>query len=96
MSILVQKIALTFFLTVISIGCINLADISPVNAKQTPHPFAPTKLEAIETAITQARKENRLPGGVIWIEHNDNKFTKAYGKANTTPIHSLAQIDTIY
>lgn len=96
MPILVQKIALTFFLTIISIGCINLADTSPVVEKQTPHPFGLRKLEAIEIAITEARKENRLPGGVLWIEHSDNKFTKAYGKASTTPIHSLAQIDTIY
>ena len=96
MSILVQKIALTFFLTVISIGCINLADISPVTAKQTPHPFAPTKLEAIETAITQARKENRLPGGVIWIEHNRVHFTRPYGESSIKPVHSLTRLDTIY
>ena len=96
MPILVQKIVLTFFLAVISFGCINLADTSPVAEKQTPLSFSLSKLEDIEIAITKACKENRLPGGVLWIEHSDNKFTKAYGKASTTPIHSLAQIDTIY
>ena len=92
----VQKVSFTLFVTIFSIGCINLTDSSPVIEKQASPSFDSGKLESIEAAITQARSEKRLPGGVLWIEHGANHFSKAYGKASSTPIHSLIQIDTIY
>ena len=91
-----QKITYIIFLTILSIGCINLIDNPPIEEKQPQQPFNLSKLESIKTAIAKGQREKRLPGGVLWIEHKDSKFCKAYGKASTTPIHSLTQIDTIY
>ena len=92
----VQKVSVILCVIIFSLGCINLTDSSPVYEKRASRSFDSEKLESIETVITQARSEKRLPGGVLWLEHGENHFTKAYGKASTTPIHSLLQIDTIY
>ena len=58
--------------------------------------FDPKKLRTIGAAITVAQEENRLPGGVLWIERNGIHFTKAYGNASVEPIQTPAQNNTIY
>ena len=77
------------------IACINWHTAPAQSAKLT-NTFDLQKLHTIGSAITKARAEKRLPGGVLWVEHNGVHFTRAYGKASVEPIHVSAQRDTIY
>ncbi len=76
-------------------ACVEWPDgpAPPANLTNT---FDLQKLLTIGSAVTKARAEKRLPGGVLWVEHNGVYFTRAYGKARVEPIHVSAQRDTIY
>ncbi|MFP6725628.1 MAG: hypothetical protein VCB63_02155, partial [Alphaproteobacteria bacterium] len=76
-------------------ACIKSPTAPPQSAKPE-DTFDLRKLRSIGSAIAEARAENRLPGGVLWIERNGIYFTKAYGKASMEPDHVLTQRDTIY
>jgi len=76
-------------------ACIRWPDAPPPPDALT-LTFDHQKLLAIGQAITTARAEKRLPGGVLWLERNGVHFTEAYGKASVEPIHAAAQPNTIY
>ena len=77
------------------IACIKWPD-APAPPTKLTNTFDLQKLRTIGSAVTKARAEKRLPGGVLWVEHNGVHFTRAYGKARVEPIHVSAQRDTIY
>ena len=81
----VQKVSLTLFVTILSIGCINLTDFSPVIEKKASPSFDSGKLESIEAVITQARSEKRLPGGVLWIEHRGKSLLQGLWQSQHNP-----------
>ena len=52
----------------------------------TPHGFYATKLAEMDAAITSAIVSNKLPGGVLWIEHKGAAYHRAYGNRCVDPI----------
>ncbi|SVE47119.1 uncharacterized protein METZ01_LOCUS499973, partial [marine metagenome] len=92
MLIRVQIIVATL---VFGASCLQWPDTPPPPARLTAT-FDPQKIHAIGAAITEARAEKRLPGGVLWLERNGVHFTEAYGHSQLQPIHALTQRDTIY
>ena len=69
------------FLITLLAGCLSWPDAPPQPANLT-QTFHLPQLHAIGTAITEARTEKRLPGGVLWLERKGVHFTEAYGMAN--------------
>ena len=55
------------------IACIKWPDAPAPPAKLT-NTFDLQKLRTIGSAVTKARAEKRLPGGVLWVEHNGVHF----------------------
>jgi len=76
-------------------ACIK-SPTAPAQSAKLRGTFDIQKLRAIGSAITKTQAEKRLPGGVLWVEHNGVHFTEAYGKASAEPVLALAQRDTIY
>ncbi|PTX91309.1 serine hydrolase [Opitutus sp. ER46] len=58
--------------------------------------FAPDKLSAIDTAVGAAIAAHEIPGAVVWIEHGEDHYTKAYGDRAVSPVREPATLDTIY
>jgi CubicO group peptidase (beta-lactamase class C family) len=80
---------------VFGVSCLQWPD-GPPPPKQLSDTFDLKKIYAIGAAITEARAEKRLPGGVLWLERNSVHFTEAYGHAQLQPVHVNARRDTIY
>jgi uncharacterized protein YbbC (DUF1343 family)/CubicO group peptidase (beta-lactamase class C family) len=54
------------------------------------------RLRDVDAAITDAIAEKRIPGGVLWIEHDGETYHRAYGNRALAPeVESNAE-DTIY
>lgn len=53
-------------------------------------------LEAADAAIQNAIHDHQTPGGVLWIEHTNATYRKAYGRRSLIPTPALATEDTIY
>jgi uncharacterized protein YbbC (DUF1343 family)/CubicO group peptidase (beta-lactamase class C family) len=58
--------------------------------------FKADKLAAMDAAITNAIAEKRLPGAVIWLEHNGQIYQKAYGNKALVPKVEEMTEDTIF
>jgi uncharacterized protein YbbC (DUF1343 family)/CubicO group peptidase (beta-lactamase class C family) len=58
-------------------------------------PFYPQKLREMDTAILTAISSNKLPGGVLWIEHNGASYHRAYGERSVDPVERMTE-DTIF
>src|SRR5258706_46080 len=59
-------------------------------------PFDRGKLVEIDAEIAQAIAETNLPGAVLWIEHNTNRFHKAYGNRATLPKTEAMTQETLF
>ena len=58
--------------------------------------FRADKLAEMDSAITTAIGEGKCPGGVLWLEHGDERYTKAYGRRAVEPAAELMTGDTIF
>ena len=58
--------------------------------------FNRAKLADIDSAITNAIAESRLPGGVFWLEHKGESYNKAYGHRALVPKRETMTPDTIF
>jgi uncharacterized protein YbbC (DUF1343 family)/CubicO group peptidase (beta-lactamase class C family) len=58
--------------------------------------FRPEKLAEIDAAINQAIAEKRCPGGVLWLEHGNTVYHKAYGNRALVPKVEPMTEDTIF
>jgi len=92
MTIRVQFLIMTLLFCV---SCIRWPE-APPPPKSLTDTFDLKKIHAISAAITQARAEKRLPGGVLWLERNGVHFTKAYGLAQLQPMQASARHNTMY
>jgi CubicO group peptidase (beta-lactamase class C family) len=92
---MLMRVQLIVATLVLGVSCLQWPD-APPPPKQLADTFDLQKIHAIGAAITEARAEKRLPGGVLWLERNGVHFTEAHGHAQLQPIHILAQPDTIY
>ena len=59
-------------------------------------PFDRGKLAEIDAEIAQAIADTNLPGAVLWIEHNTNRFHKAYGNRATSPKTEAMTEETLF
>src|SRR5687767_2651362 len=58
--------------------------------------FNPTKLADADRAILEAITDNRMPGGVLGLQHNDDIYRKAHGKRALVPAEATMTADTIF
>jgi len=61
-----------------------------------PAPFDRAKLREIDAAVDGAIAARRLPGGVIWIEHDGSVHHRAYGNRAIVPERERMTEDTIF
>ena len=62
----------------------------------TATPFLPAKLAAIDDAIARAIADQKIPGGVLWIERAGETYRKAYGNRALVPTPEKTTEDTLY
>ena len=68
---------------------------APLSALPQPS-FNAAKLAEMDSAITNAIAEKRLPGAVLWVEHKGRVYTNAYGRRALTPREEQMTPDTIF
>lgn len=59
-------------------------------------PLRPEKLAAIDAAVATAIAEQKLPGGVLWLESAGAIYRRAYGQRAVVPTAEPNAEDTIY
>ena len=77
-----------FALTLILLAC-----ATPQRTDRAP--FHPQKLAQIDAAIASAISSSKLPGGVLWLEHNGAQYHKAYGQRSVDPVETMTE-DTVF
>jgi uncharacterized protein YbbC (DUF1343 family)/CubicO group peptidase (beta-lactamase class C family) len=82
-----------FAFTLFFVSCATPPKATSTTA--TAHGFYPTKLAEIDAAITSAIASNKLPGGVLWIEHKHAIYHRAYGDRCVDPVEPMTE-DTIF
>jgi CubicO group peptidase (beta-lactamase class C family) len=70
--------------------------MTSARAAQAPEAFSISKLAALDAAMTNAIHERKLPGGVVWLERNGQRYYRAYGMRALLPAGEDATEDTIY
>lgn len=58
--------------------------------------FRPEKLEEMDQAVLQAVRDQNCPGGVLWLEHENAVYHKAYGNRSLVPTVDPMTEDTIF
>ncbi len=58
--------------------------------------FHDSKLAEIDAAVEDAIQEKSCPGGVLWLEHNGEVYSKAYGNRSLIPQAEPMTADTIF
>lgn len=58
--------------------------------------FRPTKLAAIDLAVSNAVAAGKLPGGVVWLERKGDSYHRAYGNRALVPSREPMTEDTVF
>jgi CubicO group peptidase (beta-lactamase class C family) len=58
--------------------------------------FEATKLAEIDRTINEAIAEKKLPGAVLWIEHDGAVYRRAYGNRALVPVVEAMTADTVF
>ncbi len=58
--------------------------------------FRPSKLAALDAAVTNAIAAGRLPGGVLWLERQGEAHVRAYGERSVRPTREPMTPDTVF
>lgn len=61
-----------------------------------PKVFDAAKIAEIDQTIEQAIANKDTPGAVLWLEHNGQAYTRAYGQRAVLPKAEAISADTIY
>jgi uncharacterized protein YbbC (DUF1343 family)/CubicO group peptidase (beta-lactamase class C family) len=80
---------------ILSCGALCLA-LWPALAATPPAPLDTAKLKKLDAAIDQAIEEKKLPGAVLWIEHGNERYWKAYGNRALVPEEETMTRNTIF
>jgi uncharacterized protein YbbC (DUF1343 family) len=59
-------------------------------------PFLPEKINAMDQAVAEAIAAKKIPGGVLWFEHDGQAYQRAYGLRALAPAQEPISADTIY
>ena len=54
------------------------------------------KESLMDMAITEAIAAGKCPGGVLWVEHNGQRYYKDYGNRALVPTAEIMLVDTIF
>jgi uncharacterized protein YbbC (DUF1343 family)/CubicO group peptidase (beta-lactamase class C family) len=82
------------FIVALLVGvCISRPALSTGNPEKA---FRSEKLAEIDKAIEQTIADKGCPGGVLWIEHGDMTYRKAYGNRALVPAVEVMTEDTIF
>ncbi len=79
----------------VSLGVVPILPIDRVTVVPE-RGFKADKLAAIDAAVANAIAAKKLPGCVVWLEHNGESYHKAYGNRALAPEVEAATEDTIY
>ena len=80
------------FSLVLLLSLTSCATFSPVRRVR----FHPDKLAEMEVAIRQTIASNKIPGGVLWLEHQRISYQKAFGQRALVPVQEPMTMDTIF
>ena len=58
--------------------------------------FRPTKLAALDAAVSNALAAGKLPGGVVWLERKGESYQRAYGNRALVPAREPMTEDTVF
>src|SRR5512139_3357165 len=78
----------------ISLAFLLLVPAAPLEAAKAE--LRPQKLAEMDEAIERAIEAGRCPGGVLWVEHEGQVYSKAYGKRSLIPVPEPVTADTIF
>lgn len=81
------------------LSCACALLLSPSNlhsAQNAQQKFYPEKLAQIDAVIAQNISSNQLPGGVLWLEHGNEIYQRAYGQRAVVPRAEPMTEDTIF
>src|SRR5690348_11199873 len=67
----------------------------PLPAAAAPTFYA-QELAEIDAAVEQTIADKGCPGGVLWLEHTDTSYHKAYGHRALVPDNEPMSEDTIF
>lgn len=70
--------------------------LAPLAGLQAAEGFDASPLARMDAAIEQAIGEGRLPGGVLWLEHQDSVYHKTFGHRALVPEKESMTEDTIF
>jgi len=59
-------------------------------------PLLREKITAMDLAVAEAIAARKIPGGVLWFEHEGQAYQRAYGLRTLYPAHEPISADTIY
>ncbi len=68
-------------------GAMNLRAETELDAKT---------LHKIDAEVEKTIDDGNIPGGVVWVQHKDAHYAKAYGKRSLVPNDEVNSQDTIY
>ena len=58
--------------------------------------FLPGHLKRLDQAVDQAMKEGKLPGGVLWFQHERTVYRQTYGFRSVDPLREIMTEDSIF
>lgn len=58
--------------------------------------FEEAKLADIDEAVYGAIEEKQTPGAVVWLEHRDERYVRAYGNKSVEPEVAAMKLNTIF
>lgn len=75
--------------------CLNACKTAP-SVSLADRRFYPAKLAEMDAAVQEAIADKKCPGGVLWLEHEDAIYHKAYGRRALVPAPEPMSPDTIF
>ena len=75
--------------------CLNACKTTPP-ASSADRRFYPAKLAEMDAAVQEAIADKKCPGGVLWLEHENAIYHKAYGSRALVPAPEPMSLDTIF
>ena len=76
--------------------CLGIWAAGEVEAAPVVSGFKSEKLAEMETAMTNAIAENKLPGGVIWVERQGQSYHRSFGNKAVAPTIEPMDEETIF
>ncbi len=58
--------------------------------------FRQDRLEAMDAAVERTISEGKIPGGVLWLETGNGRYSKAFGQRALVPAREAMTVDTVF